>query len=164
MAWAFLVVVAALATAEITVWTMAADLMGGAAVVGLTLLSVVAGSILLRRVGLTAALEMRARMERGEPPGPALFDGLCLALAALLLMLPGLVSDALALLLVLPPVRARLLRAVSSRFRVSETVAGMGMGAQPGRPAGPTVIDGEYEIIPPESSPPPPAGHKRLEP
>lgn len=154
MAWAFLATVAFLAVAEITVWTMAADWLGGAAVVGLTLLSMVAGSILLRRVGLTAALEMRARMERGEPPGPALFDGLCLVLAALLLMLPGLISDGLALLLLLPPVRARLLRAVSARFAVAEA----------GRPAGPPVIDGEYEIIPPESGAATPDRHKRLEP
>lgn len=161
MAWAFLIVAAALAWGEIAVWGAAAGRLGGMTVVGLTLLSVLAGSVLLRRVGLSAALEMRASMERGESPGPALFDGLCLALAAMLLILPGLISDGLALLLLLPPVRVGLLRVVAARVTVT---GGMGMGAADGRPSGPTVIDGEYEIIPPDSDQDAPTGHKRLEP
>lgn len=153
MAWAFPLAVLAMAAAEFWVWAEAADLLGGWAVVGLTLISVLAGSALLRRVGLRAALELRARMERGEPPGPALFDGLCLTIAALLLMLPGLISDALALLLLLPAVRVALLRAVSARF-----------GTAPPSGNGPTVIDGEYEIISPDHAAAPPSEHKRLEP
>lgn len=153
MAWAFPLAVFAVAAAEFWVWGAAADLLGGWAVFGLTVLSVLAGSALLRRVGLHAALEMRARMERGEPPGPALFDGLCLTVAALLLMLPGLVSDALALLLLVPAMRAALLRGLSARFT-----------AAPPAGSGPTVIDGEYEIIPPDAPPPTVVEHKRLEP
>lgn len=154
MAWAFPLAVLAMAAAEFWVWGAAADLLGGWAVFGLTVLSVMAGSALLRRVGLHAALEMRARMERGEPPGPALFDGLCLTIAAFLLMLPGLVSDALALLLLVPAVRAALLQALAARFTVVTPAAG----------SGPTVIDGEYEIIPPDDASTPPVEHKRLEP
>lgn len=153
MAWAFPLALFALAAAEIMVWLSAADALGGWAVIGLTLLSVLAGSLLLRFVGFHAALELRDRLQRGESPGPALFDGLCLTIAALLLMLPGLVSDALALLLLLPSVRAALLRTMATRFA----------GARP--PADrPTVIDGDYEIVPPDAGPAPSPENKRLEP
>ncbi|CUW37896.1 putative FxsA cytoplasmic membrane protein [Magnetospirillum sp. XM-1] len=156
MAWAFLVGALTLPVAEIMVWIHVADSIGGLATVALTVLAILAGSVLLRHGGLGMALEVRARMERGEPPGPAVFDGLCIALAGFLLLLPGFISDGLALLLMFRPVRVLLLRAVASRV----VVANQGPAPQ----SGPTVIDGEYEIIPPESGPPPSPDHKRLEP
>ncbi|WP_096702580.1 FxsA family protein [Magnetospirillum sp. 15-1] len=161
MAWAFLIGVLTLPVAEIMVWIHVADAIGGLATVGLTVLAILAGSALLRHGGLAMTLDVRARLERGEPPGPAVFDGVCVTLAGFLLMLPGFISDGLALLLLLPPVRALLLRAVVARVvSVGPGTTGTGPAAQ----SGPTVIDGEYEIIPPESEPTPPVDHKRLEP
>lgn len=164
MAWAFLVGVLTLPVAEIMVWVSVADSIGGLATVGLTVLAILAGSALLRHGGLAMTLDVRARLERGEPPGPAVFDGVCVTLAGFLLLLPGFITDGLALLLLLPPVRALLLRAVVARA----VVVGPGMtGAGPAAQSGPTVIDGEYEIIPPdsgESGPTAPPDHKRLEP
>lgn len=162
MAWAFLVGVLTLPVAEIMVWIEVSDSIGGLATVALTVLAILAGSVLLRHGGLGMALEVRARMERGEPPGPAVFDGLCIALAGFLLLLPGFLSDAMAVLLMFRPVRLLLLRAIVARAVVmGPTMTG---GPGPTAPSGPTVIDGEYEIIPPESGPTPPSDHKRLEP
>ena len=158
MAWAFLVGMLTLPVAEIMVWMHVAESIGGLATVGLTVLAILAGSVLLRHGGLGMALEVRARLERGEPPGPAVFDGLCIALAGFLLLLPGFISDAMALLLMFRPVRLLLLRAIVARAGV------VGPGRDGAAPGGPTVIDGEYEIIPPESGPTPPTDHKRLEP
>jgi UPF0716 protein FxsA len=42
---------------------------------------------------------------RGEPPSELLLDGVILLVAAVLLLLPGLVSDALGMLLLIPPAR-----------------------------------------------------------
>lgn len=156
MAWVFLVGVLTLPVAEIMVWVHVADAIGGLATVALTVLAILAGSVLLRRGGLGMALEVRARMARGEPPGPAVFDGLCIALAGFLLLLPGFITDALAVLVMFRPVRLLLLGLLASRV----VVAHPGPSSQ----SGPTVIDGEYEIIPPDSAPPPSADHKRLEP
>jgi UPF0716 protein FxsA len=156
MAWAFLVGLLTLPVAEIMVWIRVADAIGGLAIVGLTVLAILAGSALLRGGGLGMVLDLRARLERGEPPGAVVFDGLCVTLAGFLLILPGFISDGLALLLLLPPVRALLLRALLSRVQV--------VGQGPASASGPTVIDGEYEIISPEAGPNPPPDHKRLEP
>ncbi len=161
MAWVFLIGVLTLPVAEIMVWIKVSDAIGGLATVGLTVLAILAGSVLLRHGGLGMAFEVRARMERGEPPGPAVFDGLCIALAGFLLLLPGFISDCMAVLLMFQSVRLVLLRLLVSRVVVAQP--GMG-GAGPAAHSGPTVIDGEYEIIPPESGPTPPPDHKRLEP
>lgn len=156
MAWVFLIGVLTLPVAEIMVWVHVSDIIGGLATVALTVLAILAGSVLLRHGGLGMALEVRARMARGEPPGPAVFDGLCIALAGFLLLLPGFITDAMAVLVMLRPVRLLLLRLVAARVVVGSP------GAAPH--GGPTVIDGEYEIIPPESGPARPDEHKRLEP
>ncbi|EME70435.1 FxsA protein [Paramagnetospirillum caucaseum] len=160
MAWAFLVGILTLPVAEIMVWIRVADSIGGLATVALTVLAILAGSVLLRHGGLGMALEVRTRMARGEPPGPAVFDGICIALAGFLLLLPGFITDAMALMLMLRPVRILLLRVVAARVVVGNP--GAGPGAAPH--AGPTIIDGEYEIIPPEPGRSQPSDHKRLEP
>ncbi|KIL97885.1 FxsA protein [Paramagnetospirillum magnetotacticum MS-1] len=157
MAWAFLVGLLTLPVAEIMVWIKVSESIGGLATVGLTILAILAGSALLRHGRLGVALDLKSRLERGDPPGPAVFDGICLTLAGVLLMLPGFISDGFALLLLLPPVRALLLQAIVARAVV--------IGAQaPASSSGPTVIDGDYQIITPESEPKPPTDHKRLEP
>jgi UPF0716 protein FxsA len=156
MAWAFMVGVLTLPVAEIMVWIHVSDSIGGLATVALTVLAIFAGSILLRHGGLGMALEVRARMARGEPPGPAVFDQLCIAMAGFLLLLPGFISDSMAVLLMFHPVRLLLLRALASRVTVTH--------ADQAPSSGPTIIDGDYEIIPPESPHTAPSDHKRLEP
>jgi UPF0716 protein FxsA len=156
MAWAFMVGILTLPVAEIMVWVHVSDTIGGLATVALTVLAIFAGSVLLRHGGLGMALEVRARMARGEPPGPAVFDQLCIALAGFLLLLPGFISDFMAVLLMFQPVRLLLLRVLASRIVVGN------VGVAPS--SGPTVIDGDYEIIPPDSTPAAPSEHKRLEP
>ena len=72
-------------------------------------------------------------------PVAAGFDSLCLLVAGGLFILPGFVSDALALLLLLPPVRLGL-RVLLARRLVSGGVVSSwpaeGLGTAPGRPAG----------------------------
>src|SRR3546814_13232743 len=61
--------------------------------------------MLIRTQGLRTWMQARASLDRGEMPVRELFDGLCLFAAGILLMTPGFFTDALALLLLLPPLR-----------------------------------------------------------
>jgi UPF0716 protein FxsA len=115
-----------------------------------TLLAVVAvsagGLLLLRVQGLATLLRARASLARGEPPLAQAFDGACLALAALLFLVPGFLSDLAALALLVPPVRAALRRLLALRFPPA---------GPPGetRAARVTVIEAEFEDVtgrPPE--------------
>ena len=67
-----------------------------------------AGALLLRVQGWATVLRLRQRLASGEPPVRELFDAACLALAGVLLILPGFLSDLMALLLLIPPVRGLL--------------------------------------------------------
>ncbi len=80
-------------------WTLGA-LLGGS----------LAGWVLLRMSPLQTVLGVRAHLRRGEGPEPAVFGGLALGLAGLLLLVPGFFTDFLALLLLIGPARSLLFR------------------------------------------------------
>jgi UPF0716 protein FxsA len=149
--------IAAWLVLEIWLLTVVADAAGGFAVLGLLVGAAVLGAAVVKRAGrrafanLTETLQQQTGRQQPdqEPaaPGRAEGNGL-LMLGGLLLMLPGLVSDAAGLLLLVPPVRARLGRAAerSLERRMNAAVPG-GLGdafqqARMRRPDG-KVVQGE---------------------
>ena len=133
---------------------------GGKLGVFLTLLWVVgamlAGLALLRHTGLQAVGRLRAALAEGKEPGHSIIDAACFAAAAILLIIPGFVSDALALILLLPATRHWLLRRTAAHF---ETRVYRSTGT----------IPGEFTVVPetdtdpaqPDDGKPPRIGHDR---
>jgi len=103
-AWAVVAVMLA-AVAEIAVFVGAVRLVG----LGWTLLAVVATSLLggwlLGRVGTRSWRRFRVAVEAGRPPGREVSHGLVGLIGALLLAVPGFVTDVVGALLFVPPVR-----------------------------------------------------------
>jgi UPF0716 family protein affecting phage T7 exclusion len=60
------------------------------------------GVFVLRIAGLATALRARESLNRGELPAQTMLEGLMLALAGGLLILPGFISDVLGLIMLLP--------------------------------------------------------------
>jgi UPF0716 protein FxsA len=85
------------------------------------LLTAVAGSLILRWQGLSLLNEIGASMSQGRMPARALADAMMVAVAGLLLLLPGYFSDLVGILLLIPPVRTLLYRFFASRVRVVST-------------------------------------------
>lgn len=108
-----------------------------------------AGSWLLRYQGLRTLAEVQAALARGEPPAAALIDGLVLILAGALLLAPGFLTDLLAFLCLLPPVR----RALGRQLGRAMIARAFGRDA-PSRPGstgpretnGPRVLEGDYRV------------------
>lgn len=65
----------------------------------------VAGVGILQRQGLTMLVRTQEAVMRGEPPVGAMVDGGMMVLAGGLLIMPGLITDTLGLLLLIPAVR-----------------------------------------------------------
>jgi len=97
-------------------------------------------------VFVTAALGMAFARDQGMatltrlrdgtlPANVAQLDGPLLVLAAVLLLVPGFITDALGALLLVPPLRRRLAKHVVERF------------GRPGDPGGPGGPDGPGTII-----------------
>ncbi|PLL14696.1 exclusion protein FxsA [Tabrizicola sp. TH137] len=99
----------------------------------------VAGVMLLQRMGLRNAERLRNEMGRMRDPLGAAGEGVLKALAALLLILPGFLTDLLGVLLLVPPFRAALVAALAKRMGVVSM-----RSDQPARRSDGIVIDGEF--------------------
>lgn len=117
------------------------------------------GGWLLRRQGLSAVARAMRQMADNEPPVQAVVDGIGLTLAGVLMVLPGLITDVLALLLLIPAVR-RLV--VGRLFGIATVISVKRPGgpfggrpaeaperpySSPSQPRDGVVIEGEFERI-----------------
>lgn len=64
-----------------------------------------AGVAVLQRQGFTMMLRTQEAIMRGEPPVGAMMEGAMTVMAGVFLIMPGLITDTLGLLLLIPPVR-----------------------------------------------------------
>lgn len=83
---------------------------GALAMVLWIILSAIAGVFCIRMAGVATALSARERMARGERPDAAMLTGLLWVVGGVLLFIPGLLSDVLGLLCILPLSRHWLVR------------------------------------------------------
>lgn len=115
-----------LAVAEIAVFIAVVHTIGAAWSLLLLVATSVLGLVLLRREGIRGWRAFRAAAEAGRPPGAEVSNSLVGLLGALLLAVPGLISAAAGLLLVLPPMRtlARYGMIRATERHVSSQVAG----------------------------------------
>lgn len=98
-------------------WTIAA----------LVLMSLL-GAWLLRREGTRAWSRFRGALAEGRVPGDEVLEGALVLFGGALLLTPGFASDALGVLLMIPPTRALvaagLKRRLGARFSVTSLVGG----------------------------------------
>lgn len=62
----------------------------------------IAGGLLAKSQGLAVLDRMRAELNQGRLPAESLFDGLLILIAGAMLVTPGLLTDGLGLLLLIP--------------------------------------------------------------
>ncbi|MFJ3305452.1 FxsA family membrane protein [Streptomyces sp. NPDC086549] len=101
--------VAAWLVLEIWLLTLVAGAAGGLTVFLLLLAGFVAGSVVIKRAGRRAFRSLNEALQRGGSPERGGGNGFMM-LGGLLLMIPGLISDAVGLLLLIPPVQKALSR------------------------------------------------------
>ena len=115
------------AVAEVLALLIAVKTLGFGGAILLTIGSSLLGVVLMRRLGLGAAQHLRAAIGGGAAPQGALLDGMLAALGALLLILPGFVSDLAGLALAAPSVR----QAIAARFGAAGPVPSRRSAAKP---------------------------------
>ncbi|WP_136620341.1 MULTISPECIES: FxsA family protein [Mesorhizobium] len=105
----------ALPLLEIAGFVVVGRQVGALATVGLVLASSIAGALLLRHQGFSVMTRIRTEMDAGRDPSRQLAHGAMIVLAAILLIIPGFITDIIGLLLCLPPVRDLAWRALKGR-------------------------------------------------
>lgn len=105
--------------AEITVMVTVGNLIGVLPTILLLVIATVLGGVLLRREGTRAVTALQEAVFARRAPQRELVDGMLVAGAAVLVLLPGFISDVLAILLLLPPTRAVVRRWVIRRAEIA---------------------------------------------
>lgn len=131
---------------EIALFVAIGGQIGVWATLAWVLLSGVLGVLVMRLTAARSAMKLRQGLSALRQPGAELAGGAFGMLAGVLLILPGFLTDALGLLLLLPPVQHVLARALLARAVV------VARGAGTARPGGQgDVIDGDWQEVPPET-------------
>ena len=113
----------------------------------------VVGAWLAKRQGIAVLRRMQATVAQGKVPSREIVDGALVLFAAALMIAPGFLSDALAILLLLAPVRALVRSTVLRRIRDGGLVASVITGSG-GRAA--RYSDGTWDVDSWEDPPSPP--------
>lgn len=120
------------------------------------LISAMLGMWIIRRQGERAQMALRHGLATMSDPVSPMARGAMNVAAGALLILPGFMTDAIGLLLLLPPVRNLIIGQLSRRVVVMQAGQGQGPGMGRGRGAGPDIIDGEFIELDAQSLPPRP--------
>ncbi len=112
----FLVGVLVYVAAEIASFVVVVDQIGVLWALAILILVSALGPFIVRRVGFSVLVRTQERLARGEVPTSELFDGLVVLIGGVMICIPGYISDALGLLLMIGPVRHVVIRASGNRL------------------------------------------------
>jgi len=142
--WLFLIFVG-LPIIEIALFIEVGGAIGLVPSLLIVLLSAVAGTAIIRLQGLRALDRLRTSVQEGGDPVGPIAHGALVLVAGVLLLLPGFFTDALGLLLLIPVVRAQVIRWGASRLTVQ---AASFVRTRQGPAPGPRdTIEADYEIV-----------------
>ncbi len=133
---------------EISVIIQVGQWIGFLNTVGLLLLVSLLGAWLVKRQGLGVVARIREQRSAGRLPAAEVFDGALILVAGVLLVIPGFVTDALGLLLLVPPIRAVARRFLTRRVLREVEMVRSKHWTRADRPP--------RQYVPPERRPPPP--------
>jgi UPF0716 protein FxsA len=129
--------------AEVLVALRVADMIGALP----TLLALAAGLPLgiwlLRAEGRSAGRRLQAAVAAGRPPAGEVIDGALVVAAGVLLIVPGFITDVLALVLFLPVTRGLTRRWISGKLRGHLLSRAAAAGARPSYDVDSTATEGQ---------------------
>jgi UPF0716 protein FxsA len=141
----------ALPVIEIALFILVGGWIGLWATLALVILAGVAGVTLMRGAGADAGNRIRSSMAQDTDPSAQIVRMAMRFIAGMLLVVPGFLTDAVALVLLVPQVQAAAFSALRRRAQMSGMVMGVTIDGTATRPRAPAdrVIEGEFHEIPP---------------
>ncbi|MDE1340520.1 FxsA family protein [Vibrio aestuarianus] len=109
---------------EIGLFIQVGGILGLWPTITLVLLTAFVGASLVRSQGLQTLLSVQNRLQQGELPAQQIFEGVMLAVAGVLLLTPGFMTDTLGMLVLLPAPRAVIAKYLMSKMVVKGMASG----------------------------------------
>ncbi len=147
-----LVLFVALPLAELFVLIEVGSHIGALATIGLCIATALLGTTLIRSQGLAALGKVQNSFNRQEIPAVAMLEGAFLLVAGLCLLTPGLITDTIGFLCLVPPLRLAIIErgfirnlqgASGSRVRAGDAFPPSGSSGSPRQQQG-KIIEGDY--------------------
>ena len=101
---------------EIMVIVQVGQSLGAWNTAGLLVVDSLLGAWLVKHQGLGLIRKSRERLRNGEMPGSEISAGIAVLFAGALMLTPGFVTDAVGLMLLIPPIRNLLTSSIRRRF------------------------------------------------
>jgi UPF0716 protein FxsA len=136
---------------EVYLFVQVSNAIGFWNALGMVILISLVGVWLVKRAGTKVWARFNEQLVAQRTPSREVADGVCLLVAGVLLVVPGFVTDALGLLLLLPPVRALASRGLIRRY--SGQADFRIIKASYGRVDGDIIDTGAVERTPPPKPP-----------
>jgi len=109
---------------EIGLFIQVGGVLGLWPTIALVLITAFVGASLVRSQGLHTLMTVQQRMQNGEIPAQQIVEGVMLAVAGVLLLTPGFMTDAMGMLILLPAPRAMLAKYLMSKVVVTNMSSG----------------------------------------
>ncbi|QLE84159.1 FxsA family protein [Shewanella sp. Scap07] len=118
---------------ELNVLIRVGESLGSWNTVGLVIFTAVVGVSLVRSQGISTLMQVQKKLAEGQAPGQEIVEGMMLAMAGLLLLIPGFVTDFIGLLLLTPFTRKPVAKVLYKRMQIkvanqNHFQAGFGQG------------------------------------
>jgi UPF0716 protein FxsA len=136
---------------ELTLLNQLWNATGLPATLALVLATGFVGATLARMQGMSAWRKIHESMAGGRTPGPELVDGVMILLAGAVLITPGIITDCVGFLFLVPQVRSRFGKWAVKTFKnrtLAKFTVHTSTGPQPPQQeSDPTIIDAEFTRV-----------------
>lgn len=134
----------AIPVTEIAIFIAVGKAIGIVTTVALVIITTLVGASLVKSQGIKTVYLLREKMQQGEVPRQEIIEGVMLALAGALLIIPGFFTDFIGILFLLPPLRHALAKLTVHKMSVQ--IHGHNYQAQhSNKPNQGNVYEGEVE-------------------
>ncbi len=140
----FLLIFIAVPIVEIVLLIQVGQILGWIPTILIVILTAVVGTTLLRQQGFGVMARAAEALAEGRMPVEHVLEGACLLVAGAFLLTPGLLTDTVGFLLLVPPIRVAVAKGVLSRLLKSGYVHVQTAGGRPGA-AGGARADGDND-------------------
>ena len=142
--WLFLIFVA-IPIVEIALFIQVGDWLGLWPTLAIVILTAFLGTNLMRRQGLATLARLQGSVSKGENPVGPIAHAAMILVSGVLLLTPGFFTDAVGFALLLPLIRAALIKWGAAQILKSNTVmfSNMSQGVGPQNSA----VDGDFVVL-----------------
>ena len=136
---------------EIALFIQVGGLIGLWPTLATVVLTAFFGTALLRSQGLSTLVNLQTSVGQGENPMDHIAHGALILIAGVVLLTPGFFTDAVGFCLLIPPIRAALIKAGVARMAGNANIHVFQNGQQ-SQPQADDVVDADFSVVNEENS------------